>query len=130
MDYFKIMCDINREAAEAVRTMERETLTPQFPQAVGEQENTPLYRHSCQRLMRLWLKYAISDLVLFPLEEREAQVVAEHLATQEIGRGLHANESKLLQESVRDILTAQLVMRDMELADIRERLYTPGRMFA
>jgi hypothetical protein len=74
--------------------------------------------------------YAISDLVLFPLEEREAQVVAEHLATQEIGRGLHANESKLLQESVRDILTAQLVMRDMELADIRERLYTPGRMFA
>jgi hypothetical protein len=106
------------------------SITPQFPQAVGANESTALYRQSCQRLMRAWLTYAISDLVIVPLEGREAQVVAEHLATQEIGRGLYANETKLLQEAVRDILTAQTIMEQMELEDVRDRLHTPGRMFA
>lgn len=93
------------------------SLVPPFPRCVAPTEHFGFYRNACKDAMRIWLKYATSDLSEFPTEELDARVIAEELATKEIGRSLELHESRLIGEAVRDVLTALLITSDMSAED-------------
>ncbi len=87
---------------------------PRFPKAAAEREPIGVYRNAVQPLVRAWLANVFADTVGAPLDEREALIIAEHLATREVGRPLYAIENQLLGEAVRDILCARWLIRDMQ----------------
>lgn len=76
-----------------------------FP-AAQPREALAWYRHRVTATMRLWVRFAFSDLATFPNEEPIAIETATLLAQQELGRALTYIEARQLAAAVRDILTS------------------------
>lgn len=124
--------DLAALAEQAVRTSVL-TLEPYFPPAISPHEDVTLYRHSVQRIVRAWVMIQLSTREGKPISEERALQAVSRIAQEEIGRELHAIETRVLSEAVRDVLTAQQLMWQMveeERTDLESRLHTPSRLFA
>lgn len=75
------------------------------------------YRHAHILEMKRWVLSAALGLLDTPSDANGARLVAEDMATREIGRGLHVTESRLLDEALRDVITARSIMRELEGRD-------------
>lgn len=100
-----------------------------FPRAQVASENGYFrsYRHDCRPLMRAWVVATFSPFGEFMLpfgalnlttDETidDALAIAEHVATRELARPLNANERRLMDEVIRDVVCAAIVKRDTEQA--------------
>jgi hypothetical protein len=107
-----------------------------FPRAEGRHSTESyygFYRGDCKALMMAWVRLELDDFfALYPPTgenlydvHHDAQVVAEELAIREMGRPLNAHETRLLDECLRDVITAKVLIanvNDIERERAREIL--------
>jgi hypothetical protein len=102
-----------------VRVERLTSVRPAFPCAVAPIEYFGFYRRPCGRAMRAWVQATIADLLQSPADEHDARCVAEEFATREILRPLHAHETRLIADAVRDLLTARQALAPISPPDGR-----------
>ncbi len=77
------------------------------------------YAKDCTPLMRAWVSRSLREFsAMFELTaetEHDARIVAEELATREIGRLLLPYETRLIRETIRDVVVARIALHRAEL---------------
>ena len=89
---------------------EKDNLLPKFPQQFIAPYDT--YRFNNTHKMRVWVRFAFSDVHPYPRSEETAIRILRAEATTELHRVLTAYEERLMGEACRDILTAHWALAD------------------
>lgn len=123
LDAFTMTPDVEETPQVSLPYLARSRMSrePAFPVKLDEASYAE-YAHRWTRQMRTWVSWTLSDLAVEPQEDRYAYVILDGAATEQLNRGLTADESRLLSSAIRDVLVARYAST---IDDVSDRLHDP-----